>query len=385
MRYRFLIIGAGFSGSVLARELVESMDCRVDIWEEREQIAGHCYTSIDEETGIMVHEYGPHIFNTDDKKIWDYFNVFSELRPYTHRVKAAYNGDLYSFPINLSTLNQFFHQTFSPQSASEFIRSLGDLTIGQPDNFEEAALQVIGRKLYDAFFYGYTKKQWGCEPRELPASVFKRLPIRTDYNDNYHKSRFTGIPVNGYTDFVRNLIGHPNISVTLDRKFYPNDSEILGYDHIFYTGPIDAYFNFEFGRLSYRTLKFEREIYEGNYQGCSQINYCDEDVPYTRITEHKYFTPWKKFEKTIIVKEFSSETGPGDIPYYPKRLPQDLERLKRYKEKAETLSKVSFLGRLGTYRYLDMQHVIAEALSYSQTFIQSIVGRACLPVFPNEK
>jgi UDP-galactopyranose mutase len=382
MPSRFLIIGAGFSGAVVAHELAKNMDCHIDVWEERDHIAGNCHTSRDEETGIMVHHYGPHIFNTDKKEIWDYVNSFTEFRPYVHRVKAMHNGEVFSFPVNLHTLNQLFKKTFSPVTAREFLKTLRNKSSKEPTNFEEQALYFIGKELYKSFFYGYTKKQWGCEPSELPASILKRIPIRFNYDDNYHNNIFTGIPVEGYTHLVEKLLNHPSIHIHLNQKFYP--SENMGeYDHVFYTGPIDAYFKYELERLSYRTVTFESSIHQGDYQGTAQMNYCDENIPYTRITEHKHFTPWEQHEKTIFFKEFSKETGLNDIPYYPKRLKQDMILLHQYRQKANLLQKVSFLGRLATYRYMDMQHVIGEALEFSNLFKNAFLFGNKPPVFAN--
>jgi UDP-galactopyranose mutase len=383
MPSEFLIVGAGFSGAVLANRLSELIaGSTIDIWEEKSHIAGNCHTERDHETGIMVHRYGPHIFNTDKKEIWDYVNSFAEFRPYVHRVKAQYNGKVYSLPVNLQTLNQFFNKTFTPQTAKEFLETLGDKNIFEPENFEEQALHFIGKELYHAFFYGYTKKQWGCEPVALPASILKRIPVRFNYDDNYHNNLFTGIPVEGYTYLVEKLLDNPSVHIHLNKKFSP--SEITKeYDHIFYTGPLDAYFNYEFGRLGYRTVTFESSIHDGDYQGVTQMNFCDEEIPYTRITEHKHFTSWEQHEKTIIFKEYSKETGLNDIPYYPKRLKNDLELLGKYREKANFLQKVSFLGRLATYRYMDMHHVIGEALNFSNTFSEAFKTNKTLPVFPN--
>lgn len=384
MPFRFLIVGSGFSGAVLANQLVKSLDCRVDIYEERDHIAGNCHTSRDEETGIMVHRYGPHIFNTDKKAIWDFVNSFAEFRPYVHRVKAIHNGKAYSLPVNLHTINQLFDRTFTPKSAIEFLKTLGDKEIIEPGNFEEQALCFIGKDLYRAFFHGYTKKQWGCEPAELPASILKRIPVRFNYDDNYHNHSYIGIPVNGYTHLIQKLTDDPLISIYLNKKFIPSEN-VNGYDHIFYTGPIDAYFNYEFGRLGYRTVTFESSIHDGDYQGVAQMNYCDENIPYTRIVEHKHFTPWEQHEKTIIFKEFSKETTQDDIPYYPKRLAGDKKLLNQYRQKAELLSSVSFLGRLATYRYMDMHHVIGEALDFSKSFSVAFLSGDHLPVFPNSE
>lgn len=384
MPFRFLIIGSGFSGAVLANQLVQNLDCRIDIFEERDHIAGNCHTSRDEDTGIMVHRYGPHIFNTDKKEIWDFVNSFTSFSPYVHRVKAMYNGNVYSLPINLLTLNQLFNKTLNPQSARELLNNLGDKNIIEPENFEEQALRFIGKELYQAFFYGYTKKQWGCEPSELPASILKRIPVRFNYDDNYHNNSYTGIPVEGYTHLIEKLLDHNSIQVQLNKKF-DSSQNVSDYDHVFYTGPIDAYFNYEFGRLGYRTVTFESSIHNGDYQGVTQMNFCDENIPYTRIAEHKHFTPWEQHEKTIIFKEFSKETGEDDIPYYPKRLKEDKNLLNQYRQKAEMLSKVSFLGRLATYRYMDMHHVIGEALNFSKSFTGALLSGSHIPVFPNSE
>lgn len=382
MKNHYLIIGAGFSGCVLANRLTALMDCNIDIWDERPHLGGNCHTTRDAATGVMVHEYGPHIFNTDKKEIWEYVNSFVEFRPYVHRVKAVSKGSIYPLPVNLHTINQFFNQSFTPNEARAFLETLADKTIEEPANFEEQALRFIGKELYQAFFYGYTKKQWGCEPAQLPASILKRIPVRFNYDDNYHTNLYTGIPVDGYTAVMEKMIGHPNISLTLNKKF-DQSSDTGRYSHIFYTGPIDAFFNYEFGRLGYRTVVFEKGYAEGDLQGTTQMNYCDEEVPYTRITEHKHFTPWEQHEKTVYFTEYSKETTPTDVPYYPKRLAADIELLKKYREKALSQRRVSFLGRLATYRYMDMHHVIGEAMQFAHSFADGIHSNAEAPVFPN--
>ena len=380
--YRFLIIGAGFSGCVLARELAERLDCQVDIWDERDHPGGNCHTERDAETGVMVHRYGPHIFNTDKKEIWDYVNRFSPLMPYIHRVKGMSNNELYSLPVNLNTINQFFRTNLSSKEAEQLIAQKADKTIGEPENFEEQALKFIGPELYRAFFYGYTKKQWGCEPAELPASILQRIPIRFDYNDNYHLYPYTGIPLHGYTAVMKAMINHPSISLHLNRKF-ESANAAGNYQHIFYTGAIDAYFGYRFGRLGYRTVMFEKQVATGDHQGVTQINYCDEAVPYTRITEHKHFAPWEQHDKTVYFTEYSKETGAGDVPYYPKRLKADKVLLQQYRALAEELQGISFLGRLATYRYMDMHHVIDEAISFSDSFIRALQQNRKPEVFPN--
>ena len=382
MGCRYLIIGSGFSGAVLANQLVSKLDCTIDIWDERNHIAGNCYTKRDAKTNVMVHQYGPHIFNTDKEGIWDYVNSFVGFFPYVHRVKAMHKDAVYSLPVNLHTINQFFNKTFSPSQARDFLDSLADKSLTDPQNFEEQALRFIGRDLYDAFFYGYTKKQWGCEPTELPASILKRIPVRFTYDDNYHSNLFTGIPVDGYTAVIEKMITHPLINISLNKRFVTG-MDVSAYDHIFFTGPLDTYFGHCYGRLGYRTVTFEKFYAESDFQGVTQVNYCDQDVPYTRITEHKHFAPWEQHGRSVYFKEYSKETGEHDVPYYPKRLESDKLLLKRYRQKAEQLSGVSFLGRLATYRYMDMHHVIGEALEFAEKFAVAKNENKAIPVFIN--
>jgi UDP-galactopyranose mutase len=369
----------------LAHQLCKNADCKIDIWDERNHIGGNCHTSRDAQTGIMLHHYGPHIFNTDKKEIWDFVNSIVEFKPYINRVKAKYNGAIYSLPVNLHTINQFFNKAFTPDEAKQFLATLGDSTIQEPNSFEEQALKVIGKDLYKAFFYGYTKKQWGCEPAELPASILKRLPVRFNYDDGYYSNPYQGIPVNGYTDLIEKLIADKNITVHLNKKFEFDESLLATYNHIFYTGPVDAFFKHQFGRLGYRSLTFEKHTATGDYQGNAVINYCDEEVPYTRVHEHKHFAPWEQHNGTVYYKEYSKETTADDIPYYPKRLAADKELLMQYRAAAAQLNNVSFLGRLGTYRYMDMHHVIADALNFCAAFLQAVQGGQKPPVFPNSE
>lgn len=377
-RRPILIVGAGFSGAVVAEQLSKTLNNQIIVVDERDHIGGNCYTEKDESTGITVHKYGPHIFNTDKEHVWKYIQQFAKFRPYTHRVKATYKGGVYSLPINLHTINQFFGKTLSPEEAERYINDLGDKTIAVPQNFEEQALKFIGKDLYEAFMYGYTKKQWGCEPRELPAAILKRLPVRFNYDDNYHINEIQGIPENGYTEIFQNLLAHPNIQVQLNTKF-DSKYETDEFEHVFYTGPIDAYFHYKYGRLSYRTVYFEKFEAEGDFQGVTQMNFTDELVPHTRICEHKHFTPWKKYDKTICYREFSKETEVGDIPYYPKRLKGDLEKLNLYQEEVIKLRNTTFLGRLATYRYMDMHNVIDEALITANRYLNSSPAKCNQP------
>lgn len=364
---RYLVVGAGFSGAVLAREIADHSDARLLVIDERPHIAGNCFTERDAATGVTVHKYGPHIFNTDYAHVWEYLQRFGRMRPWVNRVKAVTPRGVFGLPINLLTINQFFGKTFNPQEAREFVATLGDASIKEPANFEEQALRFLGRELYEAFFYGYTKKQWGCEPTEISASVLKRLPVRFNYDDNYYASQYQGIPEEGYSSIVANLLDHPQIEVQTGRTF--TSGEAAEFAHTFYTGPIDAYFGYRLGRLSYRTVTFERIDAVGDYQGNAVVNYPEQSVPFTRVHEHKHFTPWEEHEKTVAFREFSKATSPEDVPYYPVRREDDMALLRRYYGLAREESGVSFLGRLATYRYLDMDDVIHEALGLSRAFL----------------
>lgn len=374
----FAIVGAGFTGAVLAQELAKAGH-KVQVFESRNHIAGNCYSQRDEKTGVMLHKYGPHIFHTDNEEVWNYVNQFTEFMPYINRVKTTSQGQVFSLPINLHTINQYFNKTLNPTEAKAFIQSIADTTIKEPQSFEEQAMKFVGKNLYEAFFKGYTVKQWGVSPTELPASILKRLPVRFNYDDNYFNHKYQGMPKEGYTPIVEALLSHDNIQVHLNTAF--NADQANDFDHAFYTGSIDACFNYEEGRLGYRTLDFVREDHDGDYQGCAVMNYGDQEVPYTRISEHKHFAPWETHEDTVIFKEYSRECTENDIPYYPIRLINEKAMLNNYIEKAKAQTKVSFLGRLGTYRYLDMDITIAEALDASQKILQSTKDKTEIPVF----
>ncbi|MCA2958938.1 MAG: UDP-galactopyranose mutase [Silvanigrellales bacterium] len=357
------IAGAGFAGAVLARELAESGKYEVVVFDERRHVAGNCHTARDAETGVMVHAYGPHIFHTSREDVWSYVNKFARFRPFTNRVKAVTARGLFTLPVNLLTINQFFGKSMRPWEAREFIASLGDRSMESPRNFEEQALKFLGRELYENFFYGYTKKQWGVEPSCLPASILQRLPVRFNYDDNYYASRYQGIPEQGYTALVENLLDHPGIHVRLGERFDPAYTN--EFSHVFYSGPMDGFFQYEFGKLQYRSLNFERISEKesvDDFQGNAVINYCEESVPYTRITEHKHFAPWEEHKGTVCFREFSKLAQGDDTPYYPLRLESDKDLLLRYEERAESQNRVTFIGRLGTYRYLDMHVVIGESI-----------------------
>lgn len=366
---KICIVGAGFSGAVIGRILAEN-GYLIHIFESRSHVAGNCHTERDSETGVMVHKYGPHIFHTDNIEVWEFVNRFAKFQPYVHRVKALVKDQVYSMPINLLTINQFFRRKFSPLEAQDYVADLADNTIKEPISFEDQALKFIGKDLYEAFFKGYTLKQWGIHPRELPASILKRIPVRFHYDDNYFNHPYQGIPKEGYTNLVLQILNHKNITVELNTSYARDDERFKLYDHTFYSGPIDSFYNYKFGKLAYRTLDFVQEKYSGDYQGCAQMNYCDLDVPFTRITEHKHFAPWETHSSTVIYKEFSRECQAGDIPYYPIRLLKDKENLQHYQSLVAQEQNITFVGRLGTYRYLDMDVTIAEAMSCAQSFLR---------------
>ncbi|RLL71298.1 UDP-galactopyranose mutase [Paenirhodobacter hankyongi] len=379
-----LLVGAGLSGAVIGRHLAEAGH-RITIVDARDHVAGNCHTERDAETGVMVHVYGPHIFHTDDAEVWDYVNRFETFQPYKNRVKTTSRdpqGELgvFSLPVNLHTINQFFRKTLRPDEARAFItEEQADTTIADPQTFEEQALRFVGRDLYEAFFKGYTIKQWGVQPSALPASILKRLPVRFNYDDNYFFHRFQGMPENGYTAMIERILDHPAIEVRLGTQF--SRDQAGAYDHVFYSGPLDGWFDYELGRLGYRTLDFERFSYQGDYQGCAVMNYGEVEVPYTRITEHKHFAPWESHEGSVCYREFSRACEPEDIPYYPIRQVEEKALLAEYVARAEAEPGVTFVGRLGTYRYLDMDVTIREALDAARAFLTHAQEGTAMPAF----
>ena len=378
MKKHIAIVGAGFSGAVIANQLAHA-GYTVEVFESRPHVAGNCHSERDADTGVMLHVYGPHIFHTDNERAWAFVNRYSEFKPYVNRVKAVTNGKVFTLPINLLTINQFFGKTFRPAEAQAFLEELGDKSIENPATFEEQALRFVGRDLYEAFFKTYTVKQWGLDPSELPASILKRLPVRFNYDDNYFSHKYQGMPADGYTALVAKILDVPGVTVHLNTRF---DPALKGdYAHVFYSGPIDAWFGHAEGHLPYRTLDFEVFRDTGDYQGNAVINYCDNQEAYTRITEHKHFSPWETHEKTICYKEYSRQCEGNDIPYYPIRMARDKEQLERYINLAQHEDNVTFVGRLGTYRYLDMDVTINEALITADKFLECALGKAAMPAF----
>ncbi|MGJ8547378.1 MAG: UDP-galactopyranose mutase [Sulfitobacter sp.] len=372
-----LIVGAGLSGAVIARQLAEA-GISSQVIEARDHVGGNCHTTRDAETGVMLHVYGPHIFHTGDRAVWDYVNRFARFREYRHRVMTTVGERVFSMPINLLTINQFFGMKMRPEEAADFIAAKGSGN-SDPQSFEDQALAMVGPELYGAFFKGYTEKQWGCAPSELPASILKRLPLRFNYDDSYFNHAHQGIPEDGYTPMVAAMLDHPKITLSLNTAFDPANAPADA--HVFWSGSLDGYFGHSLGRLGYRTLDFEHQRLTGDYQGCPVMNYGDSDVPYTRITEHKHFAPWETHAKTLITHEYSRACGADDIPYYPIRLVDEKAMLAQYVEKASATANVTFTGRLATYRYLDMDVCIREALDLAEAFLSARTAGSKPPVF----
>ncbi len=367
-----IVVGAGLFGLTIAERAAREAGRKVLVVERRSHIGGNAYSEVDAETGIEIHRYGAHLFHTSNAHVWSYVRRFTDFTPYRHRVYTTHDGVVYPLPINLGTINQFFAAAMSPREARALIeeqaRELGGRA---PANLEEKAISLIGRPLYEAFIRGYTAKQWQTDPRDLPASVISRLPVRYTYDNRYFNDDFEGLPVDGYTAWLTRMADHENIEVRLDTDFFDesqpvNKRAVVGSVPVVYTGPVDRYFDYAAGSLSWRTLDFEQETHDvDDYQGVSVMNYADESVPYTRILEFKHFHPEREHreDKTVIVKEYSRFAREGDEPYYPVNTPADRERLLRYRELEREEPMVFFGGRLGTYQYLDMHMAIGSALS----------------------
>jgi UDP-galactopyranose mutase len=307
-------------------------------------------------------------------------NRFAVFEPYTHRVRAKTDRGIFDLPINLRTINEFFGQSFNPEEARAFISKLGDTSIEDPQTFEEQAVRYVGRELYEAFLKGYTIKQWGRDPNELPASLFERIPVRFNSDTHYHVTRWTGIPRDGYTEMIGNILDHPDIEVRLGTEVSPEMSQ--DFRHLFWSGTIDDFFQHSLSRLRYRTVYWDTQYSSKDILGLAQMNFPSLAEPYTRICEYKYFAEWEEHSETIARTEFSKETEPGDVPCYPLGLEEDRALLLEYQALAENLPNTSFIGRLGTYRYLDMDQVIDEMLRYSERICEALAaGSETIPPF----
>ena len=364
MTYDYLIVGAGLYGAVFAHEAKAAGKSALVI-DRRDHIAGNVYT--EDVEGIHVHKYGAHIFHTNDKKVWDYVNRFATFNRFTNSPVANYKGELYSLPFNMYTFNRMWGVVTPEQAKQKIAEQRREIT-GEPRNLEEQAISLVGRDIYEKLIKGYTEKQWGRDCRDLPAFIIKRLPVRLTFDNNYFNALYQGIPVGGYTKLVANLL--EGIEVRLGCDYLANKAELDALaDRVVYTGPIDAYFDYKLGTLEYRSVRFETELLDiPNFQGNAAVNYTDRETPWTRIIEHKWFEFGKDAEgndlpKTVISREYSSEWKPGDEPYYPVNDAKNGALYQQYKALAEAEGKVIFGGRLGEYKYYDMDQVIAAALA----------------------
>jgi UDP-galactopyranose mutase len=362
-----VVVGSGFFGLTVAERVANELGRRVLVLERRHHLGGNAYSEPEEQTGIEVHRYGAHLFHTSNERVWEYVNRFSAFTGYQHRVYSIYQGEVYPLPINLGTVNQFFRKALSPDEARALIaEQAGEIDSARAQNLEEKGISLIGRPLYEAFIRGYTAKQWQTDPKELPAGIISRLPVRYTYDNRYFNDTYEGLPVDGYTALLTRMTESPNIEVRLDTDFFDVRGEVVPEGvPVLYTGALDRYFDYAEGKLSWRTLDFEEEVLDvKDFQGTSVMNYADEDVPYTRIHEFRHFHPERDYpeDKTVIMREYSRFAEGDDEPYYPVGTPQDREMLLRYRERAKAEKGVLFGGRLGTYQYLDMHMAIASAL-----------------------
>ena len=358
MHYDYLIVGAGLFGATFCYEAgLRGKKCLVI--DKRDHIGGNIYTEDIE--GIAVHRYGAHIFHTSDKKIWDYVNKFAEFNNYVNSPVAIYKDELYNLPFNMNTFSKMWGVK-TPTEAKKIIEEqIKDLNIVEPKNLEEQALKLVGKDVYEKLIKGYTEKQWGRKCQDLPSFIIKRLPLRFTFDNNYFNDRYQGIPIGGYTKIIEKMLINAQVKTGVSYKEFISSTSDT-FDKIIYTGMIDEYFDFALGHLEYRTVRFETEVLdEENYQGNAVVNYTEAEVPYTRIIEHKHFE-FKKDGKTVISKEYSTEWKPGSEPYYPVNNQKNDELFKEYSELARKEKNVLFGGRLGNYKYYDMDKTIEQAL-----------------------
>ena len=362
-KYDYLVVGAGLYGSIFAREATnKGYKCLVI--DKRPNVGGNVYTEKIE--GINVHKYGAHIFHTNNKEVWDYLNQFCQFNRFTNSPVANYKGELYSLPFNMYTYNRMWG-VITPEEAEKKIEEQRKEIIGEPKNLEEQAISLVGRDIYEKLVKGYTEKQWGRDCRELPSFIIKRLPVRMTFDNNYFNALYQGIPIGGYTKMIENILEDIEVRLNIDYLMNKKELDLLA-EKIVYTGPIDAYFNYCLGTLEYRSVRFETEVLNTpNYQGNAAVNYTDRDTPYTRIIEHKWFEFGKDEDgndlpKTVISREYSSEWIKGDEPYYPVNDEKNNTLYMQYKELAEQEENVLFGGRLGEYKYYDMDATVASVL-----------------------
>jgi UDP-galactopyranose mutase len=359
-----VIVGAGFFGLTVAHKAAKS-GLKVLVIERRPHIGGNAMSAVDPETGIEVHTYGSHLFHCNCEEVWSFVNRFSPFSGYRHHVFTTYRGKVYPMPINLGTICALFERAMSPSEARALIASQAKEVPSEPENFEDKAISLIGRPLYEAFIRGYTAKQWQTDPRELPPDIISRLPVRLTFNSRYFSDRFEGLPLDGYYQLFERMTDLPNIHIMLSTDFFQVRSDIGQKAFVVYSGPIDRYFDYRFGPLSWRTLDFEREIVEvDDFQGTSVMNYAEEQIPFTRIHEFRHLYPERTYtkEKSVIFREYSRSAERNDDPYYPINTKADRVRYQAYRKLADAEPRTIFGGRLGTYRYLDMHQAIGSAL-----------------------
>ena len=366
-KYDYLIVGAGLFGSIFAYE-ANKKGKRCLVIDKRNHIAGNIYTK--EVEGIQVHEYGAHIFHTSNKEVWDYINQFAEFNRYTNSPIANYHGEIYNMPFNMNTFNKLWG-VVTPEEAQEKIEEeKKEYNVSEPKNLEEQAINLVGKTIYEKLVKGYTEKQWGQMATELPPFIIKRLPVRFTYDNNYFNDKYQGIPIGGYTQIVEKMLD--GIDVRLNCDFFENREELENLaDKTVFTGMIDKYYNYKFGELEYRSLRFETEILdEENYQGNAVVNYTAYEVPYTRVIEHKHFE-YGTGPKTVITREYPDSWNREKEPYYPINNEKNNELYQKYKELADKEDKVIFGGRLGQYKYYDMHNVVQEALNCVRNELQN--------------
>lgn len=357
----YLIIGTGIFGSVVANELAKNKNNKILMLEKRNHIAGNIYT--EEIEGIQVHKYGAHIFHTNNKDVWKYINQFAEFNRYTNAPIANYQGEIYNLPFNMNTFNKLWG-CVSPEEASEIIEKQKAILKGKkPSNLEEQAISLVGVDIFKKLIKDYTEKQWGRSCKELPPFIIKRLPVRFTYDNNYFNDRFQGIPIGGYTQIIEKMLSYPNIEVKLNTDYFQaKESWNKQFDKVIYTGMIDQYYDYCHGELEYRSLEFDSSVLDiSNYQGNAVVNYTDKETDYTRIIEHKHFE-FGQQEKTVITKEYPRDWERGDEPYYPVNDELNNKLYNKYLDLASKQNKIIFGGRLGLYKYMDMDKTIEEAL-----------------------
>ena len=357
--YDYLIVGAGLFGAVFAREAV-NRGKKVLVIDKRDHIAGNVYTK--EIEGINVHEYGAHIFHTNSKEVWEYVNKFAEFNRFTNSPVANYKGELFSLPFNMYTFNKMWGVVTPDEAKAKIEEQKKAAGITEPKNLEEQAISLVGTDIYEKLIKGYTEKQWGRPCSELPAFIIKRLPVRYTFDNNYFNALYQGIPMGGYTRMVENMLDGIEVRTGVDYFDVKKELDAQA-DKVIYTGPIDAYYDFKLGTLEYRSVRFETEVLDTpNFQGNAAVNFTDRETPYTRIIEHKFFE-FGEQPKTVISREYSSEWKPGDEPYYPVNDEKNGKLYEEYKKLADAEEKVVFGGRLGEYKYYDMDKVIESALA----------------------